>query len=84
MHAIAGLARLSVADSIRQNDEKLCRVECLAGPEKLASKFRANELCAAASGTMHDEHGIARFALPVFVDLADCPVMNPQLRQRFA
>ena len=76
MQPVARLARLSVTDSIRENDEKLCRVQCLAGSEQLARKFRADELRATAGGTMHDENDIARLPLPVFVDLSDCPIMN--------
>src|SRR5204862_2901904 len=51
--------------------------------EKFAGEFRPNKLRTAAGGSVHDQNRIARLALVVFVDLAERPIMNPQLRQAF-
>jgi hypothetical protein len=53
-------------------------------PKQFAGEFRANELRAAAGGSVHDKHGVRHFAGRVFVDFAECPIMNFQLGQRFA
>src|SRR5207237_4159744 len=83
VHPIARPARFAVADSIREHDEKLGRIERLIFSEKLAREFRADKLRTVAGGSVHDQNRIARLALVVFVDLAERPIMNPQLRQAF-
>src|SRR6266487_3241249 len=85
VHAVAWLARFTVPDCVRQNDEKLRRIERLVLPEKLIRKFRSRDkLCAAAGGTVHDQYGICRFALRVFLWFSQRSIMKTQLRQYFA
>jgi hypothetical protein len=84
VHAVAGLARLAVADPVRQHNEKFCRVERLIFSKQFAGKFRANKLRAAAGSPVHDQNRIGRFALRVFLRFSKCPIMETQLRQCFA
>src|SRR5437016_6443227 len=81
---IARLARFAVTNSIRQDDEEFRGIERLTIAEKFAGKFRANELRAASSRSMHDQHGVRRFSLRIFISLPQGTVMDTQLRQRFA
>ena len=67
-----------MADCVRERNEKLGRIERLILSEQFAGKFRPDKLCAAAGGSMHDENGIARLALIVFVDLAERSIMDSQ------
>ena len=67
VHAVARLARFAVADPVRQHDEKFRRVERLIFSKQLTGKFRTNKLRAAAGGPVHDQNGICRFALRVFL-----------------
>ena len=84
MHAVARFARFAVANPVRQHDEKFCRIERLIFSEQFAGKFRANKLRAAAGCAVHDQNGVGRFALRIFLRFSQCPVMEPQLRQGFA
>src|SRR5207302_11063345 len=72
------------ANSIRQDDEEFCRIERLTIAEKFAGKLRSNELRAASSRSMHDQHCVRRLALRIFLRLPQGAVMDAQLRQRFA
>ena len=63
MQSIALLARFAVTNCIREDDKKLRRIERLIFSKQLTGKLGANKLRAAASGTMHDENSIRRFAL---------------------
>src|SRR5712692_5130324 len=78
VQSIARLARFAVADSIREHDEKSRGVEQLVLSEKFAGEFRPNKLRAAAGGPVDDQNGITRFAPIVFVNLAECSIMNSQ------
>jgi hypothetical protein len=51
--------------------------------KKFAGKFRPSKLRAAAGCSVHDEHRVASLALGIFLDLAERPIMNPQLWQAF-
>jgi len=72
-----------VPDSIREHDEKVRRIERLVFTEEFTGKFWANKLRSTASCSVHDQNGIGNLSLRVFVDLADCSIMNPQFGQRF-
>ena len=78
-----GLHPAAVADPVRQDDEKLRSIERLIFSKQLAGKFGANKLRAAAGRPVHDQNGICRFALGVFLWFSQRAVVNPQLRQRF-
>ena len=84
VHSVARLARFAVADPVRQHDEKFRRIERLTFAEQFTGKFRANKLRAAAGRPVHDQHGVRRFALRIFLRFPQRPVMKTQLRQRFA
>ena len=83
MHAIAGLARFAMADSVRKYDKKLGRFEWLILSEKFTGKLRANKLRAAAGRSMHNENDVSSLAFGVCVDLADRSIVNSQFRQCF-
>ena len=84
VRAVARLAGIAMADGVGQHEEKFRRVQRLAGAEKFTGKAVAHELPAAASGAMHDEHGIIDPALGVAMDRAQRAVMHAQLRQASA
>ena len=84
VHAVARFARFAVANPVRQHDEKFRRVERLIFSKQLAGKFRANKLRAAAGCPVHDQNGIGRFALRIFLRFSQRPIMDAQLRQCFA
>src|SRR5882724_4972098 len=73
-----------MTDSIRQDDEKFGGIERLTAAEKLAGKLRTNKLRAASSRSVHDQHGVRRFSLRIFISLPQGAIMDAQLRQRFA
>src|SRR5438034_11683784 len=81
MHAVARFARFAVADSVRQYDKKLRRIEWLNFPEKFVRKFRAEKLRAAASGPVHNENRIRGLALRILLRFPQRPIMDMQLRQ---
>ena len=83
-HAVARFARFAMTDPVRQHDEKFRRVEWLIFSKKLAGKFRANKLRAAAGCPVHDQNRIGRFALRIFLRFSERPIMDAQLRQCFA
>src|SRR5216684_13562 len=62
VHPVARLARFAVADSIRQDDEKLRGIERLARAEKFAREFWPDELRAAARRPVRDQHRISHDA----------------------
>ena len=76
VHAVARLARFAVANPVRQHDEKFRRVERLIFSKQLTGKFRANKLRAAAGCPVHDQNGICRFALRIFLRFSQCPIMD--------
>ena len=81
VHTVAGLARLAVTNPVRQDDEKLRRIERLTFPEKLIRKFRSRDKLRTAAGCpMDDENCIGRLALRILLRLSECPVMETQLR----
>ena len=84
VHAVTGLARFAVADPVRQHDEKFRSIQRLTSTKKFTGKFRSNKLRAAAGRSVHDQNCIGRFALRIFLRFAERPVVDAQLRQRFA
>src|SRR5438105_2900930 len=81
VQAVAWLARLSVADAVRKNDEIAARIEWLAGAEQSAGEFRPSELRAASTRSMQDEDCVAHYSLRIALRRADRPVMKAELRQ---
>ena len=71
-------------DAIGHYDEILRGVQRLAGAKQLPGEFRADELRAAATRAMTDEHCIAHHAFLVLLRGADSAVVNAQLGKRFA
>ncbi len=65
VEAVARLARLAVADSVRQDDVEPRRVERLAGLEQLAGELGTDELGAAPGGPVEDEHGVGHHAVRI-------------------
>src|SRR4030095_15486365 len=82
--AIARLARLSVADAIRQDDEVLRGIENLAWAKQLPAEGPRQEAPAGAAGAMTDPDGIAHHARCVAARRADGAVMQFQFWERFA
>ncbi len=81
--AVAGLARLAMADAVAQDDVVTRRVQHAARPEQLAGKLRPQELGAAAAGAVRDQHGVVHHASRVALRRADGAVMNAQFGQFF-
>jgi hypothetical protein len=63
MQAVAGPARLAVADAIGEDDEVPGRVQQPALAEELAREVRSEEPAPAAGRAMKDEHGVGDVAL---------------------
>src|SRR5207237_8259543 len=51
---------------------------------KFAATLRAKKLLAASSRSMHDQRGVRRFSLRIFISRPQGTEMDAQLRQRFA
>jgi hypothetical protein len=81
---IAGLARLTVAYTVREDEEVTGRVEELSGSEKNACKVVTEELLSASACPMKNHHCIADFSCLVPDRRAYGPVMDIQLRQDFS
>ena len=62
VQSVTRLARVSVADAVRQNDEVLRRVEQLARAEQLAGERATGECRSRAGGAVIDDHGVADHA----------------------
>ena len=82
--AVARLARLSVTDVIRQDDEVARRVEQLTRPKQLARESSADELRPAPAGAVHDQYGVPHHTLRILPWLAVRAVVDTQIRERFA
>ncbi len=84
MHAVARLARLSVADVIGKNDEITIRIEQLPRPKQHIGELGSQELLAGTSGSMEDHYRIRHPATRVTCRLAESPVVQPQLGECLA
>ena len=82
MQAVAGLARVSVADPVGQYDEVAAGIERLSGSEQFAGEFGAHQAHPAAAGTVQDQHGVAHHPMGILARGAKGAVMDAQLRQR--
>jgi|SRR5260221_9717670 len=76
---VTRLARLTVPDSVREDDEIPRGVEQSTGAEQFTGKFGTQELGAASTRPVHDEHGVANDALYVALKSAKRSVVQPQL-----
>ena len=77
--AVARLARLAVADVVRQDDEVPLGVERLPLAEQPAAVGVAEESTAAAAGAVQDQHAVPHDAVGVFPRRAHGAVMNLDL-----
>ena len=84
VQAVARLRRLPVADAVGEDHVVLRHIERLTGPEQFAGELWLQELAAAATGAMQDQHRIGDVAAGVARRLADGRVVQTQLRQRRA
>ena len=82
--AIARLARLPVADPVRQHDEIAGGVQQLARPEELATEGPGEESCASAAGAVKDEHCVSNDARRVAPRRAERPIVQREGRKRLA
>src|ERR1700722_12241755 len=82
MQPVAWLTGLSVADTIRKNDEELRGIKWLPGAKELAGELRADELRAAAGRAVQNKNRIAHDPLGIAPRFAERAVMHVQLRQR--
>src|ERR1035438_9395823 len=81
-HPVARLARTSVAEVIRKDDEVSVGVEQLATPKQHIGKLRSKELLSGTSGAMEYQHRIRHTPASVICWLAECPVVRAELGQR--
>ena len=72
---------MTVADAIGKDDIVFAGVQKLAGPKKVTSEKRREEVVSTAGGTVHDEDGVGDFAVVVFDGLAERDIVNVQLRK---
>src|SRR5581483_983396 len=84
VHAVAGLARSTVTDSVGQNDVVLRRVEQLSWPEQIPGELLAYELLSGAGRAVQDQHCIHNTSVSVELRLAVSREVELQLRKRFA
>src|SRR6185437_2528278 len=80
----AGLARLSVADLVGQDNVVARDVERLARAVEGAGENRAQELMPGAAGAVDDEHGVVHHSGCVLAGRAQGRIVQVQARQRFA
>ena len=80
LHPVARLARPTVPNVVGQDDEILRGIERLPRAEKLARKFRTDELRPGAPGSVHDENRVHDLAGAVPADGAEGLVVKPELR----
>ena len=81
---VAGLGRLSVADSVGKDDEIARRVQRAAGREQDVLKLRPQELPPGAARAVQDHHRIDHLAAGVAPRPAQRGVVQPQLGERLA
>ncbi len=62
----------------------LGRIQQLACAEKVTAEVFVQEPFPVAAGAVHDQHGIAHRARGIALRLTDGPIMDPQIRERFA
>ena len=79
---VARLARLPVADPVGQHDVVPRRVEHLPGPEQLAAEGSAEKCAARPTGSVQHHHRVSDHAGVIANRLAECDVVQAQLRQR--
>jgi len=70
-----------VADSVRQHEEILRRIERLARTKQLAGEDLAHEVRAVPGGAMHDENNVVGLAVRATMDRSQRAVVHPQLRE---
>ena len=73
-----------MTDVVGKDDEVARGVEQRCPAEQFAGKLGPDELRAASAGAVHDQHGVAHDAGCVAFGLAQCSVVNPQLRKTLA
>src|ERR1044071_2408066 len=83
VQSVTRLARLTMPDSVRQNEVVLRRVQQLPGTEEHTGKLAGHELSSRPSGAMQDQHGVAHNACRVPDRFAESTIVELQLGQRF-
>jgi hypothetical protein len=81
VHAIARLARFSVADRVNQDDAVAGDVERLTLTEKFAAETGVQEGAPAAARTVHDQYGVVDMSSRIARGCPQRGVMQAQFRQ---
>src|ERR1700722_1550997 len=78
VHAIARLARFSVTDIVRKDNEIAVRVEQLTGAKQHVRKLWSKELPPGAAGAVKNQNGAGHFPFRIAFGLAQSPVVQPE------
>src|SRR4051794_11476361 len=74
--AIARLARFSMTDAVRQNDEILCRIQQLSSTEEHARDLRCEKLVSSTAGAVQNQHSVCHLPGPSAARCAEGHVMK--------
>src|SRR5207302_5462727 len=78
---VAGLGRLSVPDTVRQNQIEAFDIQRLATPEELTGEFRAQKVAAVAGRAMEDQNGVTNQPVFIAARSTKSPVMDAEFRK---